>query len=150
MLRTRLAAFAGLAVAFSTLGMTHAVAAQDAILHTTMTGAQETPPTGSPGTGTATVYIDGDTNLLCVSYSFSGLVAPATAAHIHEAPPGVKGPVVIPFPTPPAATTGSGFFCTAVAPDLLTRLSTNPGGFYVNVHSTVYPGGEIRGQLANA
>ena len=150
MLRTRLAAFAGLAVAFSSLGMPHATAAQDAILHATMTGSQETPPNNSPGTGSADVYVDADTSQVCVLYSFSGLVAPAIAAHIHEAPPGVAGPIRIPFPTPPRATSGSDFFCTTVAPDVLYRLSTNPGGFYVNVHSVTFPGGEIRGQLADA
>jgi len=150
MLRTRLAAFAGLAVAFSTLGLTQATAAQDAILQATMTGAQETPPNNSPGTGSAVVYVDADTNMLCVSYSFSNLVAPAVAAHIHEAPPGVAGPIRIPFPAPPAARSGSAFFCTSVDPAVLTRLTTNPAGFYVNVHSTTFPGGEIRGQLANA
>ncbi len=150
MLRTRLAAFAGLVIAFSTLGMVNATAAQDAILQATMTGSQETPPNASPGTGSAVVYVDADTNMLCVSYSFSNLVAPAVAAHIHEAPPGVAGPIRIPFPAPPRATSGSAFFCTSVAPDILDRLTTNPGGFYVNVHSTVFPGGEIRGQLSNA
>ena len=150
MLRTRLAAFAGLALAFSTLGVTHATAAQDAILHATMTGSQETPPNNSPGTGSADVYVDADTNMVCVAYSFSNLVAPAVAAHIHEAPPGVAGPIRIPFPTPPRATSGSDFFCTSVARDILDRLTANPGGFYVNVHSVTFPGGEIRGQLANA
>jgi hypothetical protein len=37
-----------------------------------------------------------------------------------------------------------------VARDILDRLTANPGGFYVNVHSVTFPGGEIRGQLANA
>jgi hypothetical protein len=130
--------------------MANATAAQDAILHADLTGSQETPPNASAGTGSADVYVDADTNMLCVLYSFQNLTAPAILAHIHEAPPGVAGPIRIPFPNPPAAKSGSAFFCTTVAPAILDRLTTNPGGFYVNVHSTAFPGGEIRGQLHNA
>jgi hypothetical protein len=149
MLRTRLAAFAGLAIAFSTLGMANATAAQDPVLFTVMTGSQEVPPHVTPATGFAVVFVNPNTDTVCVVYSFSNLLGTATAAHIHEAPPGVAGSIVIPFPTPPAAHSGFDFFCQSVAPDIVNRLSTNPGGFYVNVHSTVFPGGEIRGQLAN-
>jgi hypothetical protein len=120
-----------------------------------LTSSQEVPPTGSPATGAATVTVTGD--LLSITESFTGLTAPATAAHIHCcAPPGTSAPVVLPFPAFPAATSGT-FTQTF---NLLTALSgiteanflnnLNSGLTYVNIHDVNFPPGEIRGQLIPA
>jgi len=78
---------------------------------------------------------------------FSGLVSPATASHIHTGAAGVNGPVIVSFVTfTPNATFGSivggplAFPAGSVA-DLLA------GNVYFNIHTAVFPGGEIRGQL---
>ena len=149
MIRRRLAVFAGLmAVATLTMLAMPATAATDAVLSTRMTGAGENPPNASAATGSAVVLVDADTNNVCVYFRFSGLSAPSTAGHIHEAPAGANGPVRIPFPAAAfGGTSGARFFCTNVAADIVDRLTTNPAGFYVNIHSTAFPGGEIRGQL---
>ena len=60
-----------------------------------LTGAQETPPTGSAGTGFGTVVLSDDQTMMTVNLSFSGLGSNATAAHIHTAPVGV--PASSPF-----------------------------------------------------
>jgi hypothetical protein len=121
----------------------------------TMTGAEETPPNGSTGTGFATVTLNGD--LLTVQESFTGLTGgPASAAHIHCCtPPGVAAPVVIPFPTFPAATSGIftqtfdlSTFTFGGGLNETTFLAGLTGGLaYVNIHNATFPGGEIRGQL---
>jgi hypothetical protein len=148
MVRARLAAFAGIVTLMALFTTTQVGAAQDAILHATLTGSQETPPNASTATGRATVFVDADTNNICVFLSFSGLNAPATAAHIHVGPPGVAGPVVFPITVPPA-TSGSVFYCAASNATTVNGISTNPTGYYVNVHDTPnFPGGEIRGQLS--
>src|SRR5207245_2428523 len=71
---------------------------------------------------------------------FSGLVAPQTAAHIHRAPPGVAGPIIVPLPL----GSFTGFAAILSTADVANLLA---GNLYVNVHSAAFPGGEIRGQL---
>jgi hypothetical protein len=81
---------------------------------------------------------------ICFELTVSN-IDPATAAHIHEAPPGVPGPVVVPL-TPP--TSGSSSGCVSVARDLIKDIIQNPGEYYVNVHNSAFEAGAIRGQLA--
>lgn len=126
--------------------------AQDAILKTTLTGAAERPGPGDPdATGSATVYIDDDTDRLCLLMTFANVDGTPSGLHIHLGPPTAPGPVVVPFAVPaPGAT--SFFQCVSVPnEDLLDNLSVNPSQYYLNLHSTpLYPGGAIRGQLASA
>ncbi|HVG26415.1 MAG TPA: CHRD domain-containing protein [Acidobacteriaceae bacterium] len=119
-----------------------------------MTGSQEAPPTPSAATGFATVILNG--NLLTVSESFSGLTAPASAAHIHCcAPPGVSAPVVVPFPGFPTTTSGtytnsfdlSTFAFGGGLTETTFIAGLESGLAYVNIHDVNFPAGEIRGQL---
>ncbi len=103
-------------------------------------GLQETPPNASPGTGFGTFTLDTSTGDLTYNISFTGLLGPETAAHIHKAAVGVPGPVVFPLPlgSPIAGVLN---LTAAQQSDLIAGL------YYVNVHSTVFSGGEIRGQI---
>jgi CHRD domain len=73
-------------------------------------------------------------------------IAPATAAHIHEAPVGKAGDAVVTLSPPP--TEGSSKNCVNVDKDLIKRIRQNPENFYVNVHNADFPDGAIRGQLS--
>jgi hypothetical protein len=86
-------------------------------------------------------------NQITVNVSFSGLSAPATAGHIHgPAAPGSNAPVLFPFAGVPNATSGNIPEQTfAITPTQVAQLFG--GLFYVNIHSSNFPGGEIRGQL---
>jgi CHRD domain/PEP-CTERM motif len=112
-----------------------------------LTGAQETPPNGSSGAGGGIATFDSTTDMISLSAFFAGLAAPATASHIHDGAPGVPGPVIVSFvPFTPSATSGSIVggplaFPTADIPDLFA------GNTYFNIHDSVFPGGELRGQL---
>ena len=80
-----------------------------------------------------------------VGGTFAGLTTPATAAHIHgPAAPGQNAAVILPL-TATAGTsgtiTGTGTLSSANATNLLNGLT------YVNVHTSTFPGGEIRGQI---
>jgi len=111
-----------------------------------MSGSQETPPNTSPGAGISTVRLDDVADTITVNTSFSGLTSPATAGHIHLAPIGVAGPILFPFADVPNAT--SGVIPTQVFAITPTQISALEGGLlYVNIHTTEFPAGEIRGQL---
>jgi len=114
-------------------------------LVTKMDGSQEAPPVPTPGTGTGD-FVRTAPDTLDYTYTYQDLIGMGTAAHIHKAPPGVPGPIVIPLDSP---TGHSGSVSgTAVAdPALLDDICANPGEYYINVHTDVYPGGEIRGVL---
>src|SRR5579871_6134046 len=78
----------------------------DTITYTAiLLGSNEVPPTGSSGTGFATFTLNG--NLLSIDETFSGLTAPASAAHIHCCGPiGMNEIVAVPFTPFPNNTSG--------------------------------------------
>jgi len=117
-----------------------------------------TSPTGDPdGTGTAAFtfeIIDPNTPLtganVCWDLSYLNLTGTPVAAHIHRGVAGVAGPIVVPannvsFPNL-GANTASG--CLPMDPTLAQEILNNPAGFYINVHTTDFPAGAIRDQLA--
>ncbi|MDQ6797956.1 MAG: CHRD domain-containing protein [Actinomycetota bacterium] len=131
-------ALGGLAVAGA---VPASAAAQTFTAH--LTGSQE-PSGGDPtATGTARVTVDSATGRICYVLTVSGLDHP-TAAHIHEAPPGVAGPVVAPLQTP---VNGRSAGCTTVAKSEARDIVLHPEDHYVNVHNAMFPAGAIRGQL---
>ena len=112
---------------------------------TTLTGAAEVPGPGDPdGSGTASIKLNHGQGEVCFELAVSG-IAPATAAHIHFAPSGVAGGVVVPL-SPPSSGTSSG--CVAADPDLIKAIIQSPQEYYVNVHNAEYPAGALRGQLS--
>ena len=111
-----------------------------------LSGLGENPPNASPATGFGVVVLDDVAMTIKVDESWTGLTAPATASHIHTAPVGVNGPVTFPFSGVPAATSGA--IPEQVFSITLAQITTlEAGGMYMNIHTAVYPGGEIRGQL---
>jgi hypothetical protein len=108
-----------------------------------MTGGQEVPKGSPTGSGTFAFQLLPSQRLVCFSLFWSKIGTP-TASHIHKGPAGKSGPVVIVlFGTAPVAHSG----CRTVAKSLITAIGKNPSAYYVNVHTTKYPGGAIRAQL---
>ena len=138
-----------------------------------LSGPAEAPPNNSPGTGTGLITIDAVANTLRVQATFSGLLAGVTASHIH-APTAVAGtgtagvattlPTFPGFPSgvtagtydqtfnmllsssynPSYVTNNGGTPATAFA---ALRAAISAGKAYLNIHSSMFPGGEIRGFL---
>ena len=139
-----------------------------------LSGANENPANASAGNGLATVILDTGAHTLRVVVSFQNLSGPTTASHIHccIAPPQNAGvatttPTFAGFPLGvtsgaydrvldltqtsswnPAFITAHGGTPAGAEATLTTGLAA--GQAYLNVHSSVYPGGEIRGFLALA
>lgn len=115
----------------------------NSLIATALTNTQPVPGPGDPGAfGFVFGTLDSTAGQVC--YSLFAFVRGAVAAHIHHAPVGVAGPVVVPL-TPPVGGFSSG--CATASPVLITAISQHPGQYYIDVHSTTFPGGAIRGQL---
>ena len=113
------------------------------IYEASLAGAQEVPANGSSGRGAAEVQLNHNTNKVTWKVTYSGVTAP-TMGHIHgPAGMGANAGVVIPFTGSITSQPlqGEAVVTAAQAADLMAGL------WYVNIHSTQFPGGEIRGQL---
>lgn len=104
-------------------------------------GEQEVPSNSSAGQGVATVTINRLNTHLDYFFVADGLSGPASAAHIHDAAFGVNGPVLFPLNTPNPVSSGQ----FQITGNDATKLES--GGTYLNVHTAMHPGGEIRGQV---
>jgi hypothetical protein len=114
------------------------------IFEASMTPSQEVPPTASTASGAAEVQFNENTNKLSWKVTYTGLSAAVTGGHIHgPAAMGQNAGVVIPFTGDLNAQPITGE--TTITPAQFADLSA--GLYYVNIHSSKFPGGEIRGQL---
>ena len=155
------------AAALAVAGAAHA---QTFVFTALLTGPAESPPNTSPGTGTSTVTVNMTLSTMRVQAMFSGLLGNLTVAHIH-APTAVAGTGTggVATPTPsfsgfPAGTTSGSYdqtfdltlassynaaFVTASGSisQAMSRLvlALQEGKAYLNLHSSQFPGGEIRG-----
>jgi Cu/Zn superoxide dismutase len=107
-----------------------------------LNNGQETTDAKGGAHGFFSYTVDGDE--LCYTLEVDGLTAPAAAAHIHFAPRTVAGDIVIPL-TVVSATSFTVSGC--VVDSDAAAVAASPSSYYVNVHTSTYPGGEIRGQL---
>ena len=108
-----------------------------------MTGSQETAATGSLATGDARLVFDPKTSQVTGSMELQGISA--TLAHVHEAPFGVNGPVLIPMQDQGDHVHFSIAPQTSLVASDVDQLRA--GKLYFNAHSAAFPGGEIRGQI---
>jgi CHRD domain len=114
---------------------------------------QETTGSTSTGSGFFSYTIEGDQ--LCYTLEVRDLTMAPSAAHIHIGPRNFAGPIVVGLKTPPAATSTvsdcitaeEGATGQALSTAELAAIAANPRNYYVNVHTSNWPGGEVRGQL---
>ena len=133
------------AAALSVLMLGGGVAAANATAAIPVNNGQETTGAAGGAHGKFSYTIDGDQ--FCYTLKVTGLTGGAIAAHIHLAPQGFAGPVKIPL-TVPNETSFDVATCTTVSDaSILAGIQANPRGWYVNVHTVMFMGGEVRGQL---
>jgi hypothetical protein len=119
-----------------------------------MTGGQEVNPTtgrngagDNDGRGGFSALISRSAGMFCYGVAVRGIDSPILM-HIHKAPRGVNGPIVIPLTPPATGDPGSASACVAVSDQkLLKNIQLHPDQYYANIHTTAFPGGAIRGQL---
>ncbi len=111
-----------------------------------LTGPSEVPLGDPDGSGTVSLTLNPGLEEVCFALSVSNISLPAIGAHIHAAPAGVAGPVVVPLTPPDASGFSSG--CVHADRDLILAILRNPENYYVNVHTTDFPTGAVRGQLS--
>ncbi len=136
-----------------------------------LSGYQEVPAVATTGSGSLDLMLSGDAQAVEYELSYSRLQGTVQQAHIHFAQPGVSGSIVVWLcgtatnpgpagtPTCPQSGTVTGVFTAAnvVAAASSQQLGTGElakliqalraSAAYVNVHTTLSPGGEIRGQI---
>jgi hypothetical protein len=128
------------------------VAKADTITFTAvLNGANEVPSRNTTATGTATLVLDTATGRAVLSVSFSGLTSGLTGAHIHCcALPTANAGVLQGFDSQLTIGATSGSFTNWTLPITLTAqqmADLRNGLMYVNIHTSNFTGGEIRGQL---
>ncbi len=134
---------------------------------TTLLGSNEVPPNSSTASGSGILNLSADNRFATVTINFTGLSAPLVAGHAHCcALPGTNAGVAINF-APPNVTSGSFSqmfdleLATTYSPGFLNNsggtvafaqaaflAGLNSGQVYFNLHNSLFPGGEIRGNLA--
>lgn len=136
-----------LLVAVLSVGIAATVAAQSGgrPLGAMLTGSEEAPGPGDPdGSGVVSLTLNYGQGEICYWLSVED-IAPATMAHIHIAPAGFPGPVVVPLAPP---TDGASSGCAEVDRELIKAIMQSPEAYYVNVHNAEFPAGAVRGQLS--
>ena len=108
-----------------------------------LSGLQEVPgPGDADGKGKGTLDVNATTGEICYVLEVRG-IAPATAAHIHEAARGKAAGVVQMLGAPTSGRSSGCVTNLRLAADLVE----SPADYYLNVHNVDFPGGALRGQL---
>jgi CHRD domain len=114
-------------------------------------GAVTIPAPGDPdASGSASLTLNQGQGEVCFELSWAGIDGTVVAAHVHAAPVGVAGPVVVPLFTGVALQgTDSASGCVSgMSEELVKAIRHDPASYYVNVRSTVFPAGRPAGSSA--
>ncbi len=175
--KRRFAVMAGALVGAGGAAVATALAVGGESLSVNLTGYEEVPSVSSPATATFTADIAGDESAIGWKLTYSGLVGSVQQAHIHFGQKAVNGGISVflctnlgngpvgiqPCPAPPAEVSGT-IVAADVSPNIPATAAARNQGIdtgelgelmdaidagvaYVNIHSTTWPGGEVRAQL---
>jgi hypothetical protein len=120
------------------------------VLNTQLNAQNETTGSTSMATGHTQIKVWNNGTITFKTQIFNPSQETFIAGHIHKAPVGVPGGIVVPLFTGPATTASHIKLSGVATPNTGTTgaaLCQNPSAYYVNFHTTVFTGGAIRGQL---
>ena len=114
-----------------------------------MSGLEEVPtPNASPGSGSATFTVNTSTGEVCGTGSVQDLQGAVFTIALHHAPAGIVGPLVMVFFGSASGNTSGNFSGCKTDAALAADICANPADYYLNIHTSAFPAGEIRGQLS--
>jgi hypothetical protein len=119
-------------------------------INVTLTTEAEVPECtepAPPGRGTAVITLNPGLGQVCWVIDVENVSTPFIGAHIHRAPAGEPGDIVVPFQTPDASGHSEG--CTTADRALVKDILQNPEAYYLNTHNLDCPPGVARGQLGD-
>ena len=120
------------------------------VLHAKLAAKNETPATTSVAKGHTLIKVRNDGTIEFKTQINNKSHETFVAGHIHQAAVGVAGPIVVPLFVAPATSARHIKQSGVATPNAGTTgaaLCHNPNAYYVNYHTTAFPGGAIRGQL---
>ncbi|MBC7939509.1 MAG: CHRD domain-containing protein [Chitinophagaceae bacterium] len=118
------------------------------VFSATLLGSNEVGLPGDPdGIGVASAVIDSHTGQVDWSITFANL-STVVGAHIHTGVAGTNGPIIVNFAVPTGLSGNGSFSGSLIDPDAMGITDFTAANFYFNVHTSQFPGGAIRGQLA--
>ena len=122
------------------------------VLHARLAAKNETTGSTSTAKGHTLIKVRNDGTIQFKTQINNKQHETFIAGHIHQAPAGVAGPIVVPLFVSPAPPTSARHIkqrgvATPNAGTTGADLCQNPSAYYVNYHTTAFPGGAIRGQL---
>src|SRR2546425_8320887 len=122
------------------------------VLHAKLAAKNETTGSTSTAKGHTLIKVRNDGTIEFKTQINNKNHETFVAGHIHLAPIGVAGPIVVPLFAAPAPPTSARHIkqsgvATPNAGTTGADLCQNPSAYYVNYHTTAFPGGAIRGQL---
>lgn len=154
MISMRVKIAVALTATFSIIGACTAINSNTSTMATTaqptimlvaqLAGSNEVPPNTSPASGMVKASLNTQTNLLSWTVTYAGLTGPASAGHFHgPAASGTNAGVVLPLSGDlQSPIKGMATLNAAQTNDLMA------GKWYMNLHTSANPNGEIRGQVS--
>jgi CHRD domain len=122
------------------------------VLHAKLAAKNETTGSSSVAKGHTQIKVRNDGTIEFKTQINNKNHETFVAGHIHQASIGVAGPIVVPLFVAPAPSTNARHIkqsgvATPNAGTTGASICANPSAYYVNYHTTAFPGGAIRGQL---
>jgi hypothetical protein len=119
--------------------------AMSPVVSAKLVGKAEVPKGSPTGSGIVVLHMNAGKRTVCWTFEKVKGIDKPLVSHIHKGGSGAAGPVVVPL--------GGAFKmkgCTTTTASVAKAIVAKPGGYYVNIHTTKFPGGAIRGQLGKS